>query len=31
MSGEYQGPAQYPHRSWWQRIRDRWLMRKVNR
>lgn len=27
----YRGPARHPHRSWWQRLRDRWLMRKVGR
>lgn len=31
MTGEYQGPAQHPHRGFWQRVRDWWLMRKVRR
>lgn len=28
---EYQGPAQHPHRGWWQRLRGWWLPRKVQR
>ncbi len=32
MSREgYGGPNPYPHRSLFQRIRDWWLLRKVNR
>ena len=27
----YRGPAQHPHRSLWQRLRDWWLMWKVGR
>ncbi|SHR63426.1 Uncharacterised protein [Mycobacteroides abscessus subsp. massiliense] len=31
MTGGYQGPNPYPHRSWWRRLWDRWLMRKARR
>lgn len=27
----YQGPAQHPHRTLFQRIRDWWQLRKANR
>lgn len=27
----YRGPNPYPHRSWWQRFRDWWQLRKVGR
>ncbi len=29
--GEYRGPAQHPHRGLWQRLRDWWQLRKLNR
>lgn len=28
---EYHGPNPYPHRSLWQRLRDWWFLRKVDR